>query len=192
VLPWLTAPAQPALSSPQFLHWSEKLLAKSALLASEEAYEAGSVPSREAIEIALKSFRIWSYHPVIKRTELSSLSQATGPAEPALQLPTWMAYYKLLSAIVQRGMFYTPPSEGSARTQLSNEIRRVEAICEAVLLSEVKFPRANAGCPQIESWVEQVIHNWEVLCGPDWRDEDLGEGGQNALSRNVLDVSFLF
>jgi hypothetical protein len=34
-----------------------------------------------------------------------------------------------------------------------------------------------------------VISNWEVLCGPEWQDSDLGEGGQNAVSRNVLDVS---
>jgi hypothetical protein len=150
------------------------------------------VAREPATEIALKAFRLWSSHPQIKRREVSSTVpalQLTGPSDPASQASIWMSYYKFLSTILQRGLVYfPPPSQGSVRAQLASEIRRIEAICENVLLREVRFPRASSSNPQVESWVEQVIRNWEVLCGPDWRDEDLGEGGQDALGRNVLDV----
>ena len=190
MLPWLTALSQSSLLSPQFLQWSERLLAKAAVLASEEASGNDSTASRESAEIALKAFRLWSSHPLVKQKELPLVTQVAGPAEFTSQLLTWMSYYNLLSAIVQRGLNYIPPAEGRTRAQLTNEIRRVEAICETVLLSEVRFPRANGRSPQVESWVEQVIRNWEVLCGPNWCDEDFGEGGQNAVGKNVLDVSY--
>jgi hypothetical protein len=51
------------------------------------------------------------------------------------------------------------------------------------------FPTASSQDSQVEEWVEQVISNWQVLCGPEWQDSDLGEGGQNAVGRNVLEVS---
>lgn len=78
------------------------------------------------------------------------------------------------------------------RPQLVSEMRRVEAICENNILRDVKFPTANSGSEEVEEWVEQVIMNWEVLCGPHWRDDDLGEGGQSSYGRNVLDVSARF
>ncbi|KAJ6155587.1 Tetratricopeptide-like helical, partial [Penicillium chermesinum] len=47
----------------------------------------------------------------------------------------------------------------------------------------------NSNSP-VEAWVEQVIGNWQILCGPYWHDQDLGEGGQNAVGRNVLDILY--
>ncbi|KAL1968970.1 hypothetical protein VTN77DRAFT_804 [Rasamsonia byssochlamydoides] len=189
ILPRLTTPSPTFLACPQALHWSEKLLSKTALTASEQACEVDSGENGSATEVALKAFRLWSAHPQVKRREPSSTAPA-GPFEPASQTSIWMSYYKFLSTILQRGMVYFPQSsQGSVRGQLASEIRRVEAACESVLLKEVKFPRANASNPQVESWVEQVIRNWEVLCGPDWRDEDL-EGGQDAVGRNVLDILY--
>lgn len=190
MLPWLTALSQASLSSPQFLQWSERLLAKAAVLANEEASASDCTASQESAEIALKAFRLWSSHPLVKQKDLLSATPVVGPVQPASQLSTWMSYYNLLSAIVQQVLNYVPPAEGRTRAQLANEIRRVEAICESVLLSEVRFPRATGRSSQVESWVEQVIRNWEVLCGPSWRDEDFGEGGQNAVGKNVLDVSY--
>jgi hypothetical protein len=81
------------------------------------------------------------------------------------------------------------PNDGPERPQLAGELRRIEAICENNLLREVKFPTASSNNSEVEEWVEQVIRNWEVLCGPHWQDQDLGEGGQNTVGRNVLDVS---
>jgi hypothetical protein len=81
------------------------------------------------------------------------------------------------------------PNDGPDRPQLASELRRIEAICENNLLRDVKFPTASSSNSEVEEWVEQVISNWEVLCGPHWQDQDLGEGGQNTVGRNVLDVS---
>lgn len=186
VLPWLTALNQATTFSSQLLFWSEKLLAKGALIASEEAQAQGPQASDKTVELALKSFRLWSAHPTVKSP---SADQNVFPAESVTQSSIWMSYYDLLSAILQTGIVYVPPSEGSARLQLASEFRRVEGICENNLLKEVRFPSASAKTSQVEDWVEQVIRNWEVLCGSDWTDEDLGEGGQNAFGRNVLDVS---
>ncbi|KAJ9207122.1 hypothetical protein DTO164E3_396 [Paecilomyces variotii] len=187
VLPWLAALNQATTFSPQLLFWTEKLLAKAALISSGEAQAQGPAASEKTIELALKSFRLWSAHPNVK-SELAP--QNAFPVEAPLQSSVWRSYYDLLSAILQRGLVYVPSSEGSARLQLASEFRRVEGVCESNLLKEVRFPVASARAPQVEAWVEQVIGNWEVLCGPDWTDEDLGEGGQNALSRNVVDILY--
>lgn len=100
-----------------------------------------------------------------------------------------MSYYEFLSTILQHGFPYSAHGEGPRRVQLSTEFRRVESVCENILLRTVKFPKAHSRNRQVEDWVEKVIRNWEVLCGPGWSDEDFGEGGQDAVSRNVLDVS---
>ena len=185
VLPRLAKPPQSLLSCPQALYWSEKLLSKTALMAGEKACSDGD---ESMTEIALRAFRLWSNHPQVKRCDLTSHAQAGSSLDAASQASTWMSYYQLLSIIVQEDMVYTPPGPGSPRNHLANELRKIESICENVLLRDVKFPRANASNPHVEEWVEQVIRNWEVLCGPRWRDEDLGEGGQDAVGRNVLDV----
>lgn len=185
VLPRLANPPQSLLSCPQALYWSEKLLSKTALMAGEIAC---SDADESTIEIALRAFRLWSNHPHVKRRDGTVHAQTGSACDAASQASTWMSYYQLLSTIVQEDMVYTPPGPGSPRNQLANELRKIESICENVILRDVKFPRANASNPHIEEWVEQVIRNWEVLCGPRWRDEDLGEGGQDAVGRNVLDV----
>lgn len=141
------------------------------------------------IGLALKAFRFWSGHPYVKRRDITSGNQSTGSPESGSPFTMWMSYFGLLSTILQNGMEYFPPSNGASRSQLAEELRRVETVCESALLREIRFPTANASNPQVEVWVEEVIHNWEVLCGPSWRDDDFGEGGQDAISRNVLDVS---
>jgi hypothetical protein len=70
------------------------------------------------------------------------------------------------------------------------ELKRVENIYEAMLLKETSFPRASDSNQEIEEWTNAVIANWRFLCGPAWTDEDLGEGGKEAVGRGVLDVSF--
>ncbi|GAD91950.1 filamentation protein [Paecilomyces variotii No. 5] len=187
VLPWLAALNQAATFSPQLLFWTEKLLAKAGLIASTEAQAQEPGASDKTIELALKSFRLWSAHPNVKS---GLVTQNAFPVESPPQSAVWRSYYDLLSAILQRGLDYVPSSEGSARLQLASEYRRVESVSETSLLKEVRFPPASSTAPEVEAWVEQVIGNWEVLCGPDWTDEDLGEGGQNALSRNVLDILY--
>lgn len=162
------------------------------MLASEEVLSNDAGDYDFEIETALKAFRLWSGHPHIKGRDIAASQRGiqSGPSHDSdSQSSIWMAYYRLLSLILQYGLSYFPLSSGSPRRQLATEIRRVETVCESVLLRETKFPLASDSNPKVEAWTEDVISNWEVLCGPSWRDDDLGEGGQDAISRNVLDVS---
>jgi hypothetical protein len=136
----------------------------------------------------LRSFRLWAAHTEVKRGDPASNSQSDAPASPGSRASVWKACYDFLSAILQREIAYVTPSNGPRRVQFTTEFRRVEAICETIVLRNTTFPKANESNKQVEAWVEQVIQNWEVLCGPEWHDEDFGEGGQDAVSRNVLEV----
>lgn len=144
------------------------------------------------IETALKAFRLWSGHPYTKSRDVAASQKTLHDRDVISKSSIWMTYYKVLSSILQYGLPYFPPSTGSSRRQLATELRQVEAICESILLRETKFPLARGSNPQVETWTEDVISNWQVLCGPAWDDEDLGDGGQDAVSRNVLDVNFFF
>ncbi|PCH02586.1 Tetratricopeptide-like helical [Penicillium occitanis (nom. inval.)] len=193
VLPRLAIPNSSLASCPQALYWSELFLSRVAMLASEEVLSNDAGDYDFEIETALKAFRLWSGHPHIKGRDIAASQRAiqSGSSHHSdSQSSIWMAYYRLLSMILQYGLSYFPPSSVSPRRQLATEIRRVEAVCESVLLRETKFPLASDSNPQVEAWTEDVISNWEVLCGPSWRDDDLGEGGQDAISRNVLDILY--
>jgi hypothetical protein len=186
LIPWLNSGKLSSIITPQFLNWSESLLGKGALLASEEASKESSYSDPKHVDIALRLFRLWSAHPSVKQ-ENPALSNVDGPV-PASRASVWIGYYSFLTTILQNGLVYTGPNDGPIRPQQASELRRVETICEGSLLREVKFPTASSHNSQIEQWVEQVVSNWEVLCGPEWQDSDLGKGGQNGIGRNVLDV----
>lgn len=158
-------------------------------MASEEARNSSPYSDPRHVEIALKLFRLWAALPSVKQglavPKPSHLDASTTLSRTAI----WKAYYGFLTTVLQDGLVYTAPNDGPERPQLASELRRIESICEGNLLREVKFPTASSNNSDVEEWVEQVIRNWEVLCGPHWQDQDLGEGGQNAVGRNVLDVS---
>ncbi|RAL05554.1 putative filamentation protein (Rhf1) [Aspergillus ibericus CBS 121593] len=188
--PWLNSQLQSSTNSPQFIYWSEKLLAEAASLAGEEACKDIAAANAQTIATALGFFRLWASHPQVKLVALPQGILMDGLAEPNSRAPLWKSYYNLLSSILQQGLPYSPPASGPERPQLASELRRVESLCEASILRETKFPTANSNSPEIEAWVEQVIQNWEVLCGSNWTDEELGEGGQNSVGRNVLDILY--
>lgn len=188
VLPWVSAPVSSSPSSPQYLFWSEQLLAKAALLASEAASE-GPLANEQTAEFALKAFRLWSSHRSVKQGDPISTALSSAPASPGSRASIWQAYYAFLSSTLRR-VVYVSPSESPKRVQLTTEFRRVETICENIVIKNTTFPKAEIKNREVEAWVEQFMQNWEVLCGPEWRDDDFGEGGQDAFSRNILDVSF--
>lgn len=72
--------------------------------------------------------------------------------------------------------------------QQSIELRRVEGAYEGILLREVSFPKANEAATEVECWADQVVTNWRMMSSPRWLDEDLGKGGKEAVTRNVLAV----
>ena len=186
--PWLSSHNQTFSSSPEMSYWSGELLAKNAQIADEQIRSSPRVDGG-LVGLALTLFRLWSAHASAKKTVASHGPHNGSPSGSSSRSVTWKAYYDILTAVLQNNLAYLPTTNGPERPQFASEIRRVEAICEANLMQEVVFPKANSKSSQVENWVEQVIMNWEVLCGPNWRDEDLGEGGQVAVGRNVLDVS---
>jgi hypothetical protein len=185
--PWLGSQNY-STSSTQFLYWSEKVLADGALIAGDEVQKTIADPSPEFVRVALSLFRAWSSHPAVKPGASPHGSHTESSSEPVPKSSIWKSYYDLLSAILQHGLPYNAPTGSPERPQLADELRRVEAICEANLLRDVKFPTTDSGNKKIEVWVEQVIRNWKELCGPHWHDEELGAGGQHAIGKNVLDV----
>lgn len=183
--PWLSSHSQTFSSSPQFSYWSERLLAKGAQLAGDQICANAVVVDDKLMGTALALFRLWSAHPIAKQP-VSSHGGSNGDDS---KFALWKSYYDVLTAILQHSLPYVPATSESERPQFASEFRRVESVYEVNLLQNVMFPTANSTSSQVEDWVEQVIMNWEVLCGGHWRDEDLGEGGQSGVSRNVLDVS---
>ncbi|PGH01211.1 hypothetical protein AJ79_07982 [Helicocarpus griseus UAMH5409] len=189
VLPWASAPVSSSPSSPQFLFWSEQLLAKAALLSSQAASTEGPLANEKTAEFALKTFRLWAAHRNVKQGDPASTLPSSAPASPGSRASLWRAYYDFLTLILRKEV-HIPSSEGQKRTQLTTEFRRVETTCENILLKNTTFPKAEVANKEVEAWVEQVIQNWEILCGPEWHDDDFGEGGQDAVSRNVLDMLY--
>ncbi|KAJ5198828.1 Tetratricopeptide-like helical [Penicillium cf. griseofulvum] len=190
LIPWLSGGKLASITTPQFLNWSESLLGNGALLASDKVTKHAQYSDPRHADIALRLLRLWASHPAVKQGVSASNPSNVDGFGPAPRASVWTAYYRLLTAVLQNGVTYTGPNDGPDRPQLSSELRRVETIYERNLLSEVKFPTASSQNSQVEEWVEQVISNWQVLCGPEWQDSDLGEGGQNAVGRNVLEILY--
>ncbi|EGD87818.2 hypothetical protein H112_04288 [Trichophyton rubrum D6] len=141
------------------------------------------------LEFGLRSLRIWASHPDIKGSDPAVVADIT-LTNSSSKTSLWRAYYDILSIVLQNDLQYPPMSNAPKRVQLSTEFRRIEATCENVLLRHSKFPKANVSNQEVELWVKQVIHNWEVFCSAEWCDDDFGEGGQGAISRNVLDILY--
>lgn len=108
----------------------------------------------------------------------------------------WNEYYITLSDVLQQDLPFpttaltTAYTQTSTRLQQRAELKRVEARYEALLLSEVQFPKAEVGSEEVEAFVDLVMQNWRVLCGATWHETDLGEGGTEAVSKSVLDILY--
>jgi hypothetical protein len=108
----------------------------------------------------------------------------------------WKEYYITLSDLLQQELPFpttaltTTYAQTSTRLQQRAELKRIEAKYETLLLSEVEFPKAEEASEEVEAFVEIVMQNWRVLCGATWHEEDLGEGGSEAVSKGVLDILY--
>jgi tetratricopeptide (TPR) repeat protein len=122
-----------------------------------------------------------------------------GGRSPQAEVPrrhVWREYYITLSYLLQEELPFPTTAltatyaQASIRLQQRAELKRVEARYETLLLNEVQFPKAEEASEEVESFVEVVILNWRILCGSSWEEEDLGEGGSEAVSRGVLDILY--
>ena len=174
--------------------WTEHLLVRLCILSDQ------SVESGEIVELAeaLQAYRFWAKYWDANAKNAGS----EAPNSARYRRLAWKAYYDTLSMVLRHDLPYyaestepnaaeKPPLQKSsyARLQQRAELKRVEAIYESILLKETHFPKASESNQEMDGWTDAVMHNWRYLCGPTWSDQDLGEGGKEAVGRGVLDVS---
>lgn len=161
---------------PQLAYWAEQVLAEYATLQSEFV----------SADDRLKALQSWSV--LASRSQEVSSSTYGNPLSHKSRGAVWRIYYDILSqSLAESGQ---TSSAVIPRSQQASQLRSVESAYETVFLQYRKFPKASDSNAPVEGWVEQVIRNWYILCGPGWQESELGEGGRNAVTRNVLDVLY--
>ncbi|CAD6563756.1 MAG: hypothetical protein ASARMPREDX12_000049 [Alectoria sarmentosa] len=187
MLPYITSLAATFINTPEHRYWTESLLTRHCMLSSRHVSANLVSPSISAVPPSrvLAPFRAYSKYWDTKSAFNEGTLKAVDGHRSHMQ--TWAYYYDTLSVLLQRE---TAQHVFDSRLQQGLELRKVEATYESILLKETKFPRADQANSQIESWVDQVMANWRVMCGHTWQDEDLGEGGKAALGHGVLEVLY--
>ncbi|KAF2086950.1 filamentation protein-like protein [Saccharata proteae CBS 121410] len=201
VLPYLSSIPSFNTVSSQFRTYTEWLLARLGLWSNLSETSA----AREDPQASLRAFRVWS------RLWENGSAQALGEApdgQAGSRRAVWKAYYDSLSEILRRGWLYSGASDqevsifkevpeqfaeeqiATMRLQQRAELKKVETMYEALVLKETRFPKASQNNKEIEEWVESVMDNWRIFCGPLWREEELGEGGKGGVGRSVLDILY--
>ena len=198
----------------EFRLWCERLLTRTVALAMS------ALPGdRMDLDRTLQLFHLWAslfrLATPPQNLQIPSEQQPRAPQLPELgsevlysRWDVWTGYYRTLSFILKKGYIYSPSySEATpliinsrfgisgddflkVRLKQRAELKKVEASMETKLLAETRFPKANERNQRVEKWVDAVMQNWRIMCGPTWRDAELGEGGKNALARGVLDILY--
>lgn len=167
--------------------WTELLLTQFCILSSH------SIRTKRTTVLesdTLSAFRAWS-----KFWDRQSLGGFHAKAEVSRRY-VWKEYYASISIILQEDLPYPTTSlavaynDTTTRRRQRAELQHVETCYENLLLKEVSFPRAEQASEEIEEWVNLVVQNWKVLCGSNWQEEELGEGGRETATRNVLDILY--
>ncbi|KAF2463742.1 filamentation protein-like protein [Lindgomyces ingoldianus] len=200
IIEWLSSLNSLGTESPQFKAWTERSLVRLCQLSDQSAETGEYVDPAEALQV----YRFWAKY----WESTAKTTGADGPNAAKYRRLAWKAYYDTLSAILRHSLPYNPESTAlenqslsaseksplrkcpSLRLQQRAELKRVETVYESLLLKETHFPKASESNNEIEAWTDAVMDNWRVLCGPTWRDEDLGEGGKEAVGRGVLDILY--
>lgn len=170
---WVTLNRELVHSVPQLSYWSEQALAQLVSLNLTEQDQ-------------MQTFQSWS-SLASKSPEVSASVYGNGNCHVS-RSQMWSAYYTVLSRTLRQPQIYN--SIGMTRLQMVDDLRSAEMGYESSFLKNKPFPKATESNKAVEDWVEQVIHNWHVVCGSDWRDSDLGQGGRSAVTRNVLDILY--
>jgi len=183
--------AGPAESRQQMRYWAELFLTEFCMLASQALREgARSLTDTDC----LASFRTWArYWAAGKQSVVSPGGYGFRGSVPRRKV--WAEYYFALSEILQRDLpfptgYSAVTNEGSARSHLRAELKKVETIYQGLLFSETRFPRADEQRAEVEEFVRAMMENWAVLNGRGWKEHDLGPGGRDALCRSTLDALY--
>ena len=186
-VPWIVSIQARLSSQIQLSYWSEQMLAQMAFAASTEV-DLTAMQADTRVTMALQAFRLWADLATRSR-EVSYVAFGNSQAHLS-NLRVLKGYYDLVSHLLQHRFNYPSTDKVRPRLRQSAELRNVERMYENELLRNSRFPRAQESNVLIEGWVEQVIANWDILCGSKWREVDLGEGGRNAVGRDVLDILY--
>ena len=169
--------------TPESNRWTEGLLARYCSLISRHlrshAKDFQAILGSTYIPAAslLSPFRLWAAYRN-ERREINSFDAKW----------IWKEYYDALSILVQHRILHSILPN---RSELRAELQKVQSVYETTLLKETSFPQANEVNVEVESWVDQVMANWRSMLDPPWHDEDLGQGGKNAMGKGILDVCIL-
>jgi len=214
MLPFLSSLPSLGSMSLEFRLWCERLLTRAVALVM-----SARLGDRIDLDRTLQLFHLWAslfrLTSSPQNLALPSEQQTKAPQLPELgsevlysRWDVWSGYYKTLSFILKKGYIYSPsysdatPLIINSRFGISDddflkvrlkqraELKKVEASMETKLLAETRFPKANERNQRVETWVDLIIQNWRIMCGPTWQDAELGEGGKNALARGVLDILY--
>lgn len=171
---WIELNNSEVRSLPQLSYWAEQILADYGTTLS------GALST----EAKLQVLQVWS-GLASKSPEVSPLTYGDTTVA-GTRASVWEFYYTFLSQALERSSTLS----SQTRSKLAAELRIVESAYETTLLKNRKFPKATETNTVIEDWVERVIRNWQILCGQSWKDTDLGQGGRDAATRNVLDILY--
>lgn len=212
ILPYISSAQPPYGSTIEHRRWTERLLARYCLLTCRYVKSKAHQPkdlllssSLIAPTFLLAPFRTWAEFWDIKLDQNTRNSSTPFYHRDISPIIVWQAYYDTLSTLFQvestypfisamkntsgkGGPLYETYFFAKSKSQQCAELKRVESIYEGFLLNDLNFPKANEATPEVEAWVDQVMNNWRVLCGPTWRHEDHGDGGKESTARNVLAV----
>ena len=186
MLPYITSLPSTISNTQEQRYWTECLLTRHCMLSSRHVSINQVSPS---ITVAPPSRVLAPFRAYSKYWDTKGASNAGVIPKPSngqsSYMRTWACYYDTLSVLLQRE---TMDHVFDSRLQQGTELKKVEATYENILLKETNFPRADQTNSHIESWVDQVMANWRVMCGHTWQEADLGEGGKASLGRGVLSV----
>ncbi|KAK4238156.1 hypothetical protein C8A03DRAFT_33856 [Achaetomium macrosporum] len=183
--------AGPAEARQQTRYWAELFLTEYCMLAAQ-ALRDGVRSLKDAD--CLGCFRTWARYWSAGKGGTAVLSGGYGFRGSVPRRQVWAEYYYALSEIL-RGDLPFPTGyldvgtgiEGSARSQLRAELKKVEAVYRGLLFSETKFPKADEERAEVEEFVRRMMQNWEILNGRGWKEHDLGAGGRDSLCHGTLD-----
>lgn len=191
----------PGARSTELRKWTERLLAKACVHFNARA----SSRSIDTLTDALRAFSAWN--DFWQRGDSATTRVDDGSS--LIDVPrrqVWRAYYDLLSIILQCGHTYYIASNAriyigpldavtedlvtTAKQRQRADLKRVESTYESLLVQETQFPKASQTNLEVEEWIEQAMKNWRIICGFGWTDAELGQGGKQGVSRNMLDILY--
>ncbi|KAF1831220.1 hypothetical protein BDW02DRAFT_572268 [Decorospora gaudefroyi] len=194
LLSWLSMATTPSTESVQFKMWAEHCLVRLCQLSDQSC----STGERIGALQALHTYRYWA-----KFWDATAKSGGSDTVNAArYRRLAWKAYYDSLSFILRHDLAYEPDaapatrekpplhSQSDIRLRQRAELKRVEVVYENLLIKETQFPKASETNHEVEAWVDSVMDNWRLLCGPTWSDDDLGEGGKEGVARGILDILY--